>query len=183
MRYEAGAEAPYTVTFLEMTARPDFPRPSVPSQPRLALLKAEDAPVRHFLDLYRGVGADWEWNDRLRQPREEVRAFVEDPAVDLYTLMVKGWTGGFFMLDHRQEGVTDLAYFGLMPEVTGAGLGRWLLQTAIHAGWDIPGTRKMTVNTCTLDHPSALPLYQKCGFVPVRQETATMVLRLPRDIP
>jgi hypothetical protein len=27
------------------------------------------------------------------------------------------------------------------------------------------------VNTCTFDHPRALPLYQKLGFVPYRQET------------
>ena len=182
MRYEAGETVDYTVTFLEMEARPAYPRPSVPSRPRLALLKAEDAPVRHFLDLYRAVGADWEWNDRLRQPRAEVEAFVSDPAVVLYTLMVKGWTGGFFMLDHREEGTTDLAYFGLVPEAGGQGLGTWLLQTAIHAGWDIPGTRRMSVNTCTLDHPRALPLYQKHGFAPVRQKTAQMVLSAPRDI-
>ena len=29
----------------------------------------------------------------------------------------------------------------------------------------------MTVNTNSLDHPRALPLYQKAGFVPVRRET------------
>ena len=28
---------------------------------------------------------------------------------------------------------------------------------------------KVTVNTCTLDHPAALPLYQKLGFTPIGQ--------------
>jgi hypothetical protein len=28
----------------------------------------------------------------------------------------------------------------------------------------------MTVNTCTLDHPRALPAYQSWGFHPVRRE-------------
>jgi hypothetical protein len=27
----------------------------------------------------------------------------------------------------------------------------------------------MTVNTCTADHPRALPTYIRCGFRPVRQ--------------
>ncbi|TGV78967.1 GNAT family N-acetyltransferase, partial [Mesorhizobium sp. M2D.F.Ca.ET.145.01.1.1] len=27
-----------------------------------------------------------------------------------------------------------------------------------------------TVQTCTLDHPAALPLYQKLGFKPVAQK-------------
>jgi hypothetical protein len=28
----------------------------------------------------------------------------------------------------------------------------------------------VTVQTCTLDHPAALPLYQKLGFSPVGQK-------------
>ena len=32
--------------------------------------------------------------------------------------------------------------------------------------------QRITVNTNTLDHPKALPLYQRLGFEPYRQETA-----------
>jgi hypothetical protein len=39
----------------------------------------------------------------------------------------------------------------------------------------------MTVNTNSLDHPRALPLYQKAGFVPVRRETRMQVLTRDRD--
>ncbi len=183
MRREAGEKVEYTITFLEMNERPSFPRPPAPSRPPVALLRAENPPVRYFLDLYRGVGSDWEWNDRLRQPHAELEAFVCDPKVHLYTLIRNGWPSGFFMLDHRQDEICDLAYLGLMPEVVGAGLGTWLLRTAIHSAWDAPETRLLTINTCTLDHPRALPLYQKNGFSPVRQEIATMVLRAPREMP
>ena len=41
---------------------------------------------------------------------------------------------------------------------------------AIVAAWCV-GANKLTVNTCTLDHPKALGLYQRAGFVPVRQVT------------
>ena len=49
-----------------------------------------------------------------------------------------------------------------------------------------PGTgrapRRVTVNTNSLDHPRALPLYQKAGFVPVRRETRSRVLTRDRDM-
>ena len=53
------------------------------------------------------------------------------------------------------------------------GLGGWLLQSAIELAWD-KGPKKLTVNTCTLDHPKALPLYQKMGFQPTRREDFTI---------
>jgi hypothetical protein len=33
------------------------------------------------------------------------------------------------------------------------------------------GVSEVTINTCTLDHPAALPMYQRFGFQPVRRET------------
>jgi ribosomal protein S18 acetylase RimI-like enzyme len=39
----------------------------------------------------------------------------------------------------------------------------------------------MTVNTCTLDHPRALALYQRLGFTPIAREERTRVLVHDRD--
>ena len=55
-----------------------------------------------------------------------------------------------------------------------------LLQTAIATGWTREDVEKMTINTCTLDHPAALPLYQKMGFAPVRRQERTRVLAYDR---
>jgi GNAT superfamily N-acetyltransferase len=74
--------------------------------------------------------------------------------------MGQGWPQGFFLLDWRSAGRCDLAYFGLVPQAVGRGLGSWLLQSAILTGWARDGVEKMTVNTCTLDHPRAL-IYSK----------------------
>ncbi|RED14016.1 GNAT family N-acetyltransferase [Pontivivens insulae] len=169
-------EATYTITYLAMDGRPDYPRPAARLNDPIALLRAEDPPVWYFLSLYGAVGGPYEWTDRFRQDPEELEAFVKSPDVHLYTLMRNGWPAGFFQLDFRTEGECDLAYFGLVPEAVGSGLGRWLLQTAIHMAWDGPGVKRLEVNTCTLDHPAALPLYQKCGFTPYEQEVATRVL-------
>jgi hypothetical protein len=47
--------------------------------------------------------------------------------------------------------------------------------------WDRPGTARVTVNTNSLDHPRALPLYQKAGFTPVHRESRTRILTRDRD--
>lgn len=167
----------YTVTYLEMTARPTWQRPAPPSAraaPGFALIRAEDPPARWFFHLYDSVGAHHEWTDWRHRPRAELDALLADSNVAIYTAMLKGWTSGFFMLDWREETRCDLMFFGLAPEAQGRGLGGYLLQTAILTGWAANGVSepisKMTVETCTLDHPRALPLYQRHGFTPVHRE-------------
>jgi GNAT superfamily N-acetyltransferase len=171
----------YVVTHLEMTARPSAPIPPLPAGPSLALIGAADPPPDYFLYLYQAVGADYEWTDWLARPRADLEAFLSDPKVELFTLMLQGWPGGFFMLDCREPGRCDLAYFGLVPQAVGRGLAAWLLGTAIHMGWDRLGVGRMTVNTNTLDHPRALALYQKMGFAPVGREEKTRRLSRPRQ--
>lgn len=177
----AGARIACTITWLEMTRPPAAPPPPVPEGP-LALVEARNPPPAWFLYLYREVGADWEWTDWLARSPAEVAAFVGDPAVTIATLLVDGWPGGFFMLDRREPGVCDLAYFGLVPQAIGRGLGRWLLATAVARGWDRPGVQRMTVNTNSLDHPRAMGLYRDAGFVPVRSARVNRVLARPRPV-
>jgi GNAT superfamily N-acetyltransferase len=182
MKHRAGERVEFVITYLEMNARPSVPRPHMPAGPASFLIGAERPPVWHFLDLYDAVGAAYEWTDQHERPAGEIAAFLNDPAVTLYTLIRAGWPHGFFVLDSRAPQVCDLAYFGLVPEAIGRGLGTFLLHTALHMAWDRPGTRKVAVNTNSLDHPRALPLYQKAGFAPVRRETRARVLSRDRDM-
>jgi GNAT superfamily N-acetyltransferase len=179
-RLGPGDEVDYVVTWLEMTERPRAPLPPRPAGQQAALLAAKDPPADYFLYLYRAVGAEYEWTDWLARPLADAEAVVGDPGGSLWTMLLDGWPGGFFMLDARRAGVVDLAYFGLVPRAIGRGLGHWLLATAVHSGWDRPGTEMMTVNTNTLDHPRALGLYQKVGYVPVRRERLRRVLTRER---
>lgn len=178
----AGTELQYTVTYLEMSQRPSWGYPHAPAGPPASLLKAESPPNWYFLSLYDAVGRDYAWEDAHSREEAELSAWLSDPAVSLYTLMSEGWPKGFFMLDKRDETSVDLAYFGLVPEAVGLGLGSFLLKTAIQMGWDLPGVRRMSVNTCTLDHPRALQTYQKHGFTAVRREDHTRVLKRDRDL-
>lgn len=181
MMHRAGERVEYTVTHLEMTDRPAYPRPHLPPGPVSALVAAEAPPAWYFLALYDAVGAEFEWTDQHERPRDDLTAFLADPSVMLYTLMRAGWPHGFFLLDMRVQGVCDLGYFGLVPQAMGRGLGRFLLQTAVHMAWDRPGVACVTVNTNSLDHPRALPIYQQAGFEPVRRETRARVLTRDRN--
>ncbi len=182
MMHRAGERVDYVVTFLEMDRRPSYPRPHMPTGPVSALIAAEAPPAWYFLDLYDAVGAEYEWTDQHARPRDELEAYLRDPAVTLYTLMRAGWPHGFFVLDGTEAGRCDLAYFGLVPQALGRGLGAFLVQTAVHMAWDRPGAARVTVNTNSLDHPRALPLYQRAGFEPVRRETRSRVLTRDRNM-
>jgi GNAT superfamily N-acetyltransferase len=157
-------------------------RPALPDGVRLE--QAVNPPIWFFLSMYDAVGRDYEWRDRFDQAETDpasLAGFVSDPLVEMWVAYATGWPQGFFMLDRREAGICDLAYFGLVPEAVGAGLGGKLLRTAIAMGWARGGVTKMTVNTCTLDHPRALGLYEKLGFVPVRSVDHTRVLHRDRD--
>ena len=182
MKHRAGERIDVVITHLGMDGRPGYPRPHLPTGPASALIGADRPPPWYFLGLYDRVGAAYEWTDQHQVPPDELAAFLHDPAVTLYTFMRDGWPHGFFVLDGRVAGECNLAYFGLVPEAIGHGLGTFLLQTAVHMAWDRPGTELVTVNTNSLDHPRALPLYQKAGFEPVRRETKIRVLRRDRDL-
>lgn len=174
----AGAEIAYTVTFLEADARPDRPRPNAPMNVSIALMRAETPPVHFFRYLYDTVGRDYEWRDMHAVSDADVAALVHDEAVALHVLYLTGWPGGFILLDHRAPDTCDIAYFGMAPEALGRGLGDWLLGTGVYMAWD-SGVRRLTVNTCSLDHPRALPLYQRWGFAPVHRETRKRFVPAP----
>jgi len=173
---KAGETVEYMITYLEMSAPPSFPTPPVPGTTPTMLIKATKPPVSYFLSLYDAVGRDYEWQDMHQSAPEDLDAMISNPDMSLYTMIRSGWTHGFFLLDWREAGRCDLAYFGLVPQAVGQGLSGWLLKSAILEGWRDTEITRMTVNTCTLDHPRALAQYQRHGFAPIHQETRERVL-------
>ncbi len=178
----AGTKVDYSVTWLEMTVRPAWSWPALPANRAATLLHAPNPPRWYFLALYDAVGRDYVWEDAHARDPAELQGWLDDPKVDLWTLLVKGVPAGFFVLDNRSAGVCDMAYFGLIPDAVGQGYGTYLLRTAILTAWDRPDTHRLTVNTCTLDHPRALQTYQRNGFTPVRRGDFTRTLSRPRDL-
>ncbi len=82
-------------------------------------------------------------------------------------LYADGCPAGFFELSLADlPDRVEIVYFGLVPDFQGLGLGRWFLLSAVERAWS-QGPEKVTVHTNSLDHPSALGLYQRVGFSPV----------------
>ena len=92
------------------------------------------------------------------------RREVSKPTTEIFVLYVGGVPAGYFELDAAEPRETELCYFGLMPEFIGRRLGPFLLNAAIEQAWSRP-IERFWVHTCTFDHPRALPLYQRAGFV------------------
>ena len=160
---------PMTVTFLEMNAKPSV---LLPPQPRgkVALLRCEKPPTHFYRYLYDTVGRDYYWVDRKKLAPEALEAVIHDPLNQLFVLYTDGNPAGMAELDLRKPGNCNISYFGLMPEVIGRRLGFFFLYHTCINGWLHP-IQRLTINTCTLDHPRALPLYQRMGFTPYdRQE-------------
>ena len=167
-----------TVTYLSMKAPPSQ-LPPMPTTPRLALMKAENIPLHFYRYLYREVGESWLWVERLNLNDDALAKKIRRETIEIFVLYAKGAPAGYYELDFGRADRTNIVYFGLMPEWTGFRIGPWLLGSAIGAAL-ARGPREITVNTCTLDHPAALPLYQRLGFEPVRREARNMAI--PRDV-
>lgn len=180
--FKAGERVAYVVITLEMRDRPVYPRPDLPAGHDSTIVAAQAPPPWYFLALYDAVGQQYEWVDQHRRPHNQLTAWLAEPGITLYTLLRAGWPHGFFMLDRSETRSCELVYFGLVPEAIGQGLGTFLLSTAVHTAWDHPETDVVTVQTCSLDHPRALPLYRKAGFVPVRRDARTRVLTGDREL-
>lgn len=163
---------PTTVTHLEMAA-PRAAHHPIPVNLQVALMRLAQPPLHFYRYLQYRVGRDYHWVYRLRMDDDSLSAIVNDARTRIDVLYLDGAPAGLFELFQQDETTVDLAYFGLMPHARGRGLGKWFLQQAVDAAWEI-GPRRITVNTCTLDHRAALPLYQKLGFVPVGQ-TETVI--------
>lgn len=170
------------VTFLRMDAPPlDAPAP-IPAGGEVRRLDRCSVPFYRYL--YDTVGRDWVWWLRRTVSDEEIAALLARPEITVHVLYHGGEPAGFFELERRWDAGTNLAYFGLVPHAIGRGLGRALLRRAIEDAWaEAPAA--LTVNTCTADHPRALPNYVAAGFRVLRtvREVWPVPVRLGLRIP
>lgn len=166
-----------TVTSLEMHGRPTRPSAPTPAM-KLALMRLDPPTVSFYRYLFDTIGASWTWYSRRFMDDATLAAIIQDPKVEITVCYVAGVPAGYFEIDRRVPGESELAFFGLMPDFIGRGLGRWMLDMAIDAAWtSAKGSEpvgRVWVHTCDLDHPRALGLYQKAGFTPFRQYVETM---------
>lgn len=169
-----------TVTFLHMQVPAPQPVEGFPAETRLTRQKLS---VADYRAIYTEIGGPWLWWLRRVMPDDMLARHLANPAVATHLLTVEGKLAGFFELERGAAPDVNLNYFGLMPEMIGKGLGLRLLRAAINQVALISKpepARRLTVNTCTADHPRALPNYLEAGFTEIRK--AREIWDIPRRL-
>jgi GNAT superfamily N-acetyltransferase len=160
-----------TRTYLEMR-NPAELQPALSVDPLVRIEPQRDCPVDLFRFLYVEVGRNYHWIDRLRWTDEQIAAHLQLPENSVWLMTYDGETSGYFELKKCEDGSVEVAYFGLMPQFIGRGLGKHLLTCATQQAW-ADGANRVWLHTCALDDPAALPNYLKRGFKPFKTETYT----------
>jgi GNAT superfamily N-acetyltransferase len=156
-----------TVRFLVMKSQEQL-RPSTAAPTGIKWRQVETDRGRVARDCYHIVGRDWHWEDHLDWDVAEWQQLVDEEDGELWTAHEAHNFVGYAQLARRSDSV-EIHYFGLTPDFIGRGLGGWILTRAIERCWAM-GAERVTLNTCTLDGPAALPNYLARGFSIVREE-------------
>ncbi|MDP9140614.1 MAG: GNAT family N-acetyltransferase [Pseudomonadota bacterium] len=159
-----------TTWYLELRDPTRLRASSVP-QPAPLMLRAEQPLPMLNRFLYTAVGGHWYWRDRLVWSYARWMRWLDRPQLHTWVMYVSGTPAGYIELEQQDGGDVEIAYFGLMREFTGRGLGGHLLSDGIARAWALPGTKRVWVHTCSLDGPAALGNYQARGMVQYQQET------------
>jgi GNAT superfamily N-acetyltransferase len=152
---------PTKTTYLEMFAPPAGD--VAPPRSDVCVEKVDRPSTVFYREIYRAVGEQLGWVDRLVMPDNQLQSILSDDRVSLYVLRVAGVLAGYSELDARVDSEIELAYFGLFPAFVGQGLGKFFLRWTLQTAWS-RGPTRVWVHTCDLDHPAALPNYLKAGF-------------------
>jgi ribosomal protein S18 acetylase RimI-like enzyme len=162
---------PLITTYLEMRS-PQQLRPKR-ANALFEVCELNERDWRFNRDLYFRVGEQWDWTDKRPWTDEQWKEYATPPELRTFAAYYDGALAGYYELrsesepDRRNVGV-EIAYFGLLPEFIGSGLGGALLSSAIEQAWSSRGgiaPERVWVHTCNRDHPQALANYQARGMI------------------
>ena len=139
----------------------------------VTLHRLKGAETARYRAIFRNLGTRWLWWSRLLLDDVHLGSIIGNPAVEAFAVKQNGEDIGLLELDFRDQKAADLAFLGLYEPETGKGLGKALIRMAL-ARVAAQGVRRLTVNTCTFDHPAALGFYRHNGFA-VQYQAIEMV--------
>ena len=157
-----------TRTYLEMRDPSELQAAKL-DDPSIRIELQRDCSVELFRWLYVEVGKNYHWIDRLSWTDNDIRAHLARPEFSVWLITYDEERAGYFELRKCEDGSAEVAYFGLLPQFLGRGLGKHLLTSATEQAW-ADGANRVWLHTCTLDDPAALPNYLKRGFRPFKTE-------------
>ena len=156
-----------TTTHLAMDS-PAALRPRLVDDPhvRVDLVAPPNPQLNHAL--WMEIGIPFRWYSRLGWEHADWDRYVNGPSIQTWLGRKAGAPFGYFELQHRrppdERAVTEIMFLGVFASCSGHGLGAHLLTHAVQRAWEISGTERVYVHTCTGDHPAALANYEARGF-------------------
>jgi GNAT superfamily N-acetyltransferase len=157
--------ATHTRTYLELddggALRPAA-RPALDGLEVLRVQPPDGALSRWF---YVRVGEPHNWTDNIERSAAGWQEWAE--RVETWVASVAGERAGYYEL-RPDGGNVEVAYFGLLPDFQGKGLGGYLLTHAIQRGLEL--APRVWLHTNTQDAPAALPNYLARGLRAFRTE-------------
>jgi len=165
-------KAPVVTTYLEMRSQEQL-RPKRSADARFQIREQTKSDWRFNRDLYFRVGEQWEWIDKRPWTDEQWKQYAAAPELRTFAVDYEDALAGYYELRRDTEDGVEIAYFGLLPEFVGRGLGGALLTSAIEEAWSRCGgiaPKRLWVHTCNRDHPQALANYQARGMVVYKVE-------------
>ncbi|HET6293555.1 MAG TPA: GNAT family N-acetyltransferase [Kribbella sp.] len=159
------------VTYLEMTSPDELVEATAVPGVRLERAEAGSPLIRELLVR---VGRPHQWRT-LSWSEERWAEYLNDPLRQVWFVTHDDEAGPqyagitSYLPNETADGGEEvqISHFGLVPEYVGRGLGGHALTLTIQTAWTLnPSTNRVWLHTSTLDHPNALPNYQKRGFRP-----------------
>src|SRR2546430_14110117 len=131
---DAATATEVTRTYLEMRERSEL-RPALFDDPLIRIAEERECSVELFRRLYVEVGRNYHWIDRLPWTDEQIAEHLSKSENSLWLMTHGKEVAGYFELRKCEDGSTEIAYFGLMPQFIGRGLGKHLLTSATQQAW------------------------------------------------
>jgi GNAT superfamily N-acetyltransferase len=153
-------------TYLEMRS-PDQLRPKRANS-RFEVREIKEPDWRLNRDMYFRVGESWRWIDKRPWTDAQWKHYASSPELRTFAAYYDDALAGYYELRTDDEDAIEIAYFGLLPDFVGRGLGGALLTSAIEEAWSRHGgiaPKRVWVHTCDRDHPQAPTNYQARGMV------------------
>jgi len=160
---------PLITTYLEMRSADQLQPKN--SDSRFRVRERTERDWRFNRDLYFRVGEQWDWVDKRAWTDDQWRGYATAPELRTFAGYYDHVLAGYYELRRDKEGGIEIAYFGLLPEWIGRGLGGALLTSSIEGAWRMePKPSRVWVHTCNRDHPQALANYQARGMAVYKVE-------------
>jgi GNAT superfamily N-acetyltransferase len=149
-------------TYLEMTSLPQ--RKLTAFREDFALRPVGNMSAATYRSHFKAVGGNLLWFSRLLMSDEKLQSVLANPFIQSFVFEHNEKALGLLELNFEDSANCELAFFGLLPDAVGNGLGRMLMDEALRRAFAMPISR-IWLHTCTLDHPAALPFYLRSGFI------------------